>query len=107
MPQSLVKIIVHVVFSTKDRVDLISPAIETELFKYISGILERNGGRLIIGNGTANHIHLLISIGRIDISDLIGQIKRDTSLWIKNDFPSTVISIGNADMEHFQSGNHR
>ncbi len=87
MPQSLVKIIVHVVFSTKDRFDLISPAIEAELFKYISGIVERNGGRLIIGNGTANHIHLLISIGRIDIGNLIGQIKRDTSLWIKKRFP--------------------
>ncbi len=87
MPQSLVKIILHVVFSTKDRLDLISPAIESELFKYISGIVTANGGRLIIGNGTANHIHLLISIGRIDISDLIGQIKRDSSVWIKKRFP--------------------
>ena len=87
MPQSLVKIIVHIVFSTKDRVDLISPEIEPELFKYISGIVTAIGGRLIIGNGTANHIHLLISIGRIDIGELIGHIKRDSSLWVKRKFP--------------------
>ncbi len=87
MPQSIVKIIVHIVFSTKDRADLISPEIEPELFKYISGIVTAIGGRLIIGNGTANHIHLLISIGRVDIGELIGHIKRDSSLWVKRKFP--------------------
>jgi len=86
MPQSLVKFIVHIVFSTKDRVDLISPEIESDLFKYISGIVTAVGGRLIIGNGTANHIHLLISIGRVDIGELIGHIKRDSSLWVKKKF---------------------
>ena len=87
MPQSLVKIIVHIVFSTKDRIDLISPEIEPELFKYISGIVTGIGGRLIIANGTANHIHLLISMGRVDIGELIGHIKRDSSLWVKKRFP--------------------
>ncbi|CAN5595625.1 IS200/IS605 family transposase [soil metagenome] len=86
MSQSLVKIIVHIVFLTKDRIDLISPEIEPELFKYISGIVTAIGGRLIIGNGTANHIHLLISIGRVDIGELIGHIKRDSSLWVKRKF---------------------
>ena len=87
MPQSLIKIIVHIVFSTKDRVELISPEIERELFKYISGIVTANGGRLIIANGTANHIHLLISIGRMDIGELIGHIKRDSSLLVKKKYP--------------------
>lgn len=86
MPQSLVKILVHIVFSTKDRVDLITHEMEAELFKYISGIVKRNGGRLIIVNGTANHLHLLVSIGRIDIGELIGHIKRDSSLWVKKTF---------------------
>lgn len=87
MPQSLVKIIVHIVCSTKDRVDMISHEVEPEFFKYISGIVTRNGGRLIIANGTANHIHLLISIGRMDIGELIGHIKRDSSLWVKKTYP--------------------
>lgn len=83
MPQSLVKMLAHVVFSTKNREDMIIPTVEAELFSYISGIVLGNGARLIIGNGTANHIHLLMSIGRIDIGELIGDIKRDSSLWIK------------------------
>jgi putative transposase len=83
MPQSLIKILAHVVFSTKDRIDLISPEIELDLFSYISGIVLGNGARLLIGNGTRNHIHLLMSIGHNDVGKLIGDIKRDSSLWIK------------------------
>ena len=67
--------------------DLISTEIESELFSYIAGIVERNGGRLIIGGGTANHIHLLISMGRIDIPVIVGDVKRDTSNWVKRRFP--------------------
>jgi putative transposase len=83
MPQSLVKILVHIVFSNKNRVDMIVPEIEPALFSYISGIIAGNNGRLIIANGTANHIHLLASIGRIDVGELMGDIKRNSSLWIK------------------------
>jgi REP element-mobilizing transposase RayT len=84
MPQSLVKILVHVVFSTKNRADLIAPEIEIDLFGYIHGIIENNGSKLIIMNGTTNHVHLLISLGRkIDIGELVGDIKRDSSVWIK------------------------
>jgi len=84
MPQSLVRILIHVVFSTKNRADLITPEIEKGLFAYIHGIVENNASKLILANGTSNHIHLLISLGRtIGISELIGDIKRGSSLWIK------------------------
>ena len=83
MSQSLVKILVHIVFSTKDRLDLIDPAIEDELYKYIHGIVKNHGARLIIANGTANHSHLLASLGKNDIPTLVGKVKRSTSAWLK------------------------
>ena len=83
MPQSLVKILVHIVFSTKDRAKLITPEIEAQLFGYISGVITNNNGRMIIAGCTADHIHILVSIGRIDIGKLIGAIKRASSGWIK------------------------
>lgn len=83
MPQSLVKMLAHIVFSTQDRVDLITPEIEDPLFAYISGIAKNNSARLIVGNGTTNHVHLLMSIGSNDVGDLIGDIKRNSSLWVK------------------------
>ncbi len=83
MPQSLVKILVHIIFSTKDRRHLIDPEIEPRLFGYLSGIIENNAGRMILAGGTTDHIHLLVSIGRIDIGELIGDIKRESSKWMK------------------------
>jgi len=79
MPQSLVKILVHVVFSTKNRERLIDPNIETGLFGYIHGIIENNRSKLFLANGTWDHIHMLISLGKtVDVSKLIGVIKRES-----------------------------
>ena len=84
MPQSLVKILVHIVFSAKNRADLIAPDIEPDLFAYIHGIVENNKSKMIAANGTTNHIYLLVSLGEtVDVSDLIGDIKRDSTKWIK------------------------
>ena len=84
MPQSLFKVLIHAVFSTKDRADLITPDIEGDLFGYIQGIVENNKSKLILINGTTNHVHLLISLGKLaDIPNLIGNIKRSSSAWIK------------------------
>lgn len=87
MPQSVVKIIVHMVWSTKGRMRIIDADIEPRLFAYIKGIIEGNGGRMIIAGGDADHIHVLVSIGKIGVSQLIGDIKRDTSSWIKKQDP--------------------
>ena len=88
MPQSLVKILVHIVFSTKNRSNLILPEKEKDLYSYISGIVEGNKAKLIIANGTMNHSHFLVSLGRNDVSELIGDMKRDSSSWgKKNSIP--------------------
>ena len=84
MPQSIVKILAHIVFSTKNRADSIHPDVENGLVGYIHGIVENNKAKLIIANGTSNHIHLLVALPKkIDIPELIGDIKRDSSVWIK------------------------
>lgn len=84
MAQTLVQLFVHVVFSTKNRADLIAPAIEPELFAYIGGIAANNKSKLVAAGGTANHVHLLILLSKnIELSELVGDIKRNSSRWIK------------------------
>ncbi len=84
MAQTLVKLYVHIIFSTKNRADWILPEIEEELFGYIGGISNGNKSKLLAANGTANHIHLLVSMSKnIELSELVGDIKRDSSKWIK------------------------
>ena len=84
MAQTLVEIIIHIIFSTKNRENLIAPEIEKELFAYIGGILRKHESTLLAANGTENHVHLLISQPKkIALSDLVREIKRASSLWIK------------------------
>lgn len=84
MPQSLARVLIHIVFSTKNRARLIKPEFENELYGYIHGIIENNGSKLIIAGGVEDHIHLLVSIGRsVTIGELVGDIKRDSSKWMK------------------------
>ena len=58
MAQTLVCLLVHVIFSTKNREPLITRDIEPELFAYIG---RNNESRLLDAGGTLDHVHLLIS----------------------------------------------
>lgn len=64
MAQTLVKLYVHIIFSTKNRAGLIQTETEEELFSFIGGISNKNKSKLLAANGTENHIHLLISMSK-------------------------------------------
>ena len=84
MSQTLTKLLVHIVFSTKNRARLITPEIEPALFAYIGGILNNYESRLLHAGGTSDHIHLLISQSKnISLSELLQETKRSSSSWIK------------------------
>ena len=83
MAQTLVALLVHVVFSTKNRANLIAPDVETELYSYVGGILRERGSRLIAAGGTSNHVHLLISLSKNDALPAMQELKKSTSKWIK------------------------
>jgi putative transposase len=84
MAQTLVSLLVHVIFSTKNRVNVITPEIEPALFAYMGGILRNHGPRLLDAGGTTDHVHLLISLSKnIGLSDLLQDLKKDSSKWIK------------------------
>ena len=54
------------------------------MYSYIGGILTNNKSRLIAANSTTNHIHLLVSLSKtIALSEIIGDVKRDSSKWLK------------------------
>ena len=84
MPQSLAKIYLHIVFSTKDRKPLIKSDIESELYKYIAGILKALNCTALLINGTADHIHILNILSRTQsVSQILEEIKKNSSKWIK------------------------
>ena len=85
MPQSLSKILLHVVFSTKERRPLLRDrAFREEMHRYIGGILNGLDCPSIIVGGVEDHVHLLCVLSRTCApADLVKEVKRSSSLWIK------------------------
>ena len=84
MPQSLSKVYIHIVFSTKYRHKLIDEKIEDDLFEYIGGICKGLGCNPIQIGGYQDHIHVLCQISRkVPLMDLVEELKKRSSKWIK------------------------
>lgn len=80
-------IILHIVFSTKDRKSLIRTEIRTRLHDYLGGIVRGEGGVPYRIGGTADHVHLLIR-WRTDesVATLLRNMKSKSSKWMKDTF---------------------
>lgn len=84
MPQSLSSILVHLVFSTKNREPFIVGACETELHKYMSTIFRECKSPALLIGGTEDHIHALFALSRtITVADLVEEVKTSSSKWMK------------------------
>ena len=84
MPQSLAQILVHLVFSTKNRKAILADDIRDDLHAYIGGIVENHKGTLLKVGSVADHIHLLIALPRTCApSELIQEVKTGSSKWLK------------------------
>ena len=85
MAQTLVNLLVHVVFSTRGRRNLVEPEIEPTLFAYMAGTLKNLGSPCLAIGGTANHVHLLIALSKKSaLSEVVGELKKSSSKWIKS-----------------------
>ena len=89
MAQTLVNILVHVIFSTKERRHLIKPEAKAELCAYMAGTLRNLGSPCLEIGGTSNHIHLLTALSKkAAMSDVVGELKKSSSKWIKTKGPA-------------------
>lgn len=89
MPQSLAQIYLHIIFSTKERYPFLQDkAFRERLHAYLVGICRNlNCPSLIIG-GVADHVHILCRYARgVTVSDLLREIKRPSSGWVKTENP--------------------
>jgi len=85
MPQSLAKILLHIVFSTKERRPFLrEPVIRDEMHRYLGGILSKLGCQSVMVGGVEDHVHLLTALARTcEAAEIVKEVKRGSSLWIK------------------------
>ena len=62
MAHTYTKILIHAVFSTKQRLPLISDEWRDRLYRYMAGILDGKQGHLILAGGVNDHVHLLLRL---------------------------------------------
>ena len=85
MSQSLTKIYIHIVFSTKNRNYIIGEDIKDELYNYIGGICKRLECYPVKVGGYTNHIHILCILSKkLTLIKLIEEVKKNSSKWIKD-----------------------
>ena len=73
----------HLVFSTKNRLPLITPALESDLYSYLGGILKKLNGTPIEINGVEDHVHVLTMLKPYpEIADVLQKLKGGSSGWI-------------------------
>jgi REP element-mobilizing transposase RayT len=89
MPQSLAKIIVHTVFSTKDRRPFLrDKTLREELHRYLGGILTNLDCQPLIIGGVEDHVHILSTLSRTcEVAAMVKEVKRGSSLWLKTKSP--------------------
>ena len=88
MPQSLSNILVHLVFSTKERRRDIRPPIEEELRRYLATVASTCGCPALKIGGTDDHVHVLFVLSRtITVAKLVEEVKTESSKWIKTKGP--------------------
>ncbi|MBK9639330.1 MAG: IS200/IS605 family transposase [Bacteroidetes bacterium] len=84
MPNTYSQILIHIVFAVKGRDSLIHQSWEEKLYKYITGIVQKQDQKMLAINGMPDHIHILIGMKpTCRMSDLVREIKRSSNEFIK------------------------
>ena len=84
MPQSLSRILIHLVFSAKNRTRFFTPAIQAELHPYLVGTLDNMECPSLRAGGVEDHVHLLFGLSRTRaIAEVVETLKTSSSKWIK------------------------
>ena len=87
MPQTFHNVLLHAIFSTKERAPLISPALRPRLHEYMAGIINNNIGVPIYVGGTQDHVHILLCVlPPVAISDAMRTLKACSSKWVHETF---------------------
>ncbi len=89
MPQSLTRLLVHLIFSTAGREPFLrADALRDEMHHYLGGCVNQHGGQSLSVGGVADHVHMLLVLPKtMPIADLVRDLKRASSHWMNEREP--------------------
>lgn len=88
MPQSLARLHIHLIFSTKNRDRVLFESVRPPLHAYMATVLQNLGCRAVIINSVDDHVHALFELSRtLAVSKAVEEIKKSSSKWLKSQSP--------------------
>jgi len=85
MANTYTQVHIHAIFSVQNRECIIKQSWKEELYRYLTGIIQNNGHKLLAINGMPDHIHIFFGMRPTQsLSNLMQDIKGDSSKWINN-----------------------
>ena len=98
MPQSLAMNLIHLVFSTKQRMPWIPPTVRERLYAYQAGIFKEWESPALVIGGVEDHVHALFVLSKNQpLKKIVEEVKKGSSKWMKSD------GTGNVDF-YWQNG---
>ena len=89
MAHSYTNILIHYIFSTKNREKIITEKFQERLHPYLGGIARENNMRALAIGGVEDHVHLLVSLPpTLAVAKAIQLIKGGSSKWVHDTFPN-------------------
>jgi len=89
MSHTYANILIHALFSTKDRQRWLIPEIREEAFSYLGGTINELGGQSLLVNGPLDHVHMLFVQPRTrSIASIMEKVKAHSSSWVKDRWPN-------------------
>ena len=84
MPQSLSKVILHIIFITKNREPWFDSDVRPRVHAYLATICRDLNAEVVRVGGVADHVHIVTTLPRtVSQAQMIEQIKKASSKWIK------------------------
>jgi REP element-mobilizing transposase RayT len=88
MAQSLARNLIHLIFSTKNRVPFLRADIRPDLHGYLAGVFENWDSPAIIVGSVEDHVHALFALSKNQpLSKIVEEVKRGSSKWVKTKRP--------------------
>ncbi len=88
MAHTYTNLLIHIIFSTKDRRPFLDADLKPRLYAYLGGILRELDGTACLINGPADHVHILASLAaKHCLSDMMRVLKANSSGWVHENSP--------------------
>jgi putative transposase len=110
MGQTLGFVLIHVIFSTKERMPVLDATVQPDLHAYLATVVRSTGCECYRVGGVSDHVHLAIRLSRtLAVAELVEQVKSSSSKWLKGQSPKLakfawqrgygVFSVGPSDLQ--------